>query len=83
MKLPANENAIVELSKPRDYCLNPSHPRGRHKARVFLSALGLTQIDAGFLRAALIQAAREADAVEGTTDQYGDRYTVDFELSRG
>lgn len=22
------------------YCLNPEHPRGKHKARVFASALG-------------------------------------------
>ena len=73
----------VEISKLRDYCLDPHHPRGRHKARVFLSTLGLAQTNAGFLRAALIQAAREADAVAGASDAYGDRYSVDFEISRG
>src|SRR5580658_6129083 len=82
MKFPGSAFAIVELSKLRDYCLNPYHPRGRHKARVFLSALGLGQTDAEFLRTALIQAAREADAVSGASDEYGDRYTVDFELNR-
>lgn len=35
MKLPNGEGAIVELAKLRDYCLSQSHPRGRHKARVF------------------------------------------------
>jgi len=35
----------VETRKLRDYCLSPEHPRGRHKARVFASALGLTVDD--------------------------------------
>ena len=83
MKLPCGADAIVEISKLRDYCLDPRHPRGRHKARVFLSTLGLAQADADFLRAALIQAASEADAVTGASDQYGDRFTVDFGMSRG
>ena len=58
MQLPGGTNAIVEISKLRNYCLDPHHPRGRHKARVFLSALGLGQTDADFLRAALLEAAR-------------------------
>jgi len=34
MKLPGGERANVDVAKLRDYCLNPTHPRGRHKARV-------------------------------------------------
>lgn len=83
MTLPAGADAIVEISKLRDYCLDPLHPRGRHKARVFLSALSLGQADADFLRAALLEAAREGDAVPGEADEYGDRYTVDFPITRG
>jgi len=37
--LPGGAGAIVEISKLRDYCLDPHHRRGRHKARVFLSTL--------------------------------------------
>ena len=81
MKLPGGADAIVEISKVRDYCLDPHHPRGRHKARVFLSVLGLAETDADFLRAALMKAAREADAAAGVSDEYGDRYSVDFEIS--
>ena len=77
MKLPGGDNAIVEIAKLRDYCLDPQHPRGRHKARVF-SALGLGQSDADFLRATLLKAALEADAVPGEADEYGDRYTIDL-----
>ena len=83
MKLPGGANAIVEISKLRDYCLDPHHPRGRHKARVFLSALDLGQSDAALLRTALLEAAREEDAVPGEADDYGDRYTVDFRIAHG
>ena len=83
MKLPGGAAAIVEISKLRDYCLDPHHPRGRHKARVFLSALGLGQGVADFLRAALLRAALEADAVPGEADEYGARYTVDFLMTHG
>ncbi len=83
MKLPGGADAIVDIAKLRDYCLDPHHPRGRHKARVFLSALGLLQSDADFLRAALLRAAREEDAVPGEADAFGVRYTVYFSLARG
>ena len=71
------------ISKLRDYCLDPRHPRGRHKARVFLLGLGLKQSDADFLRAALLDAAVEEDAVPGEADEYGARYIVDFPMTHG
>ena len=82
MKLPGGELAVVEIAKLRDYCLNPSHPRGRHKARAFAAALNLGQADAEFLRQELLRAAPEATATEGDADEYGERYIVDFELTR-
>ena len=42
--LPNPDRAVVDLAKLRDYCLNPQHEEGKHKARVFASALGLTQL---------------------------------------
>ena len=65
------------------HCLNPHHHCGRHKARVFATALGLTQSDAHILRKALLRAARETDVVAGDSDQYGDRFLLDFELAHG
>jgi len=50
MKLPGGDNAIVDIAKLRDYCLDPQHPRGRHKPRVFAATLGLAQTDGEFLR---------------------------------
>ena len=50
MKLPNADQAIIDIAKLRDYCLNPQHPRGQHKARVFRSALGLDESNAEELR---------------------------------
>jgi hypothetical protein len=82
MKLPGGEQAVVNISKLRDYCLNPLHPRGRHKAYIFASILGLTSTDAAFLRDELLRAARDADVTEDDADKYGQRYIIDFELTR-
>jgi hypothetical protein len=83
MKLPNGEAAIIETEKLRDYCLSRSHPRGRHKARVFLSRLGMTAAHAEERRAALTGAALEGEATLGASDLYGTRYIIDFELRRG
>ena len=82
MRLPNSERALVELAKLADYCLDPSHLRGQHKARVFASRLGLGPSDAGAVRAALLRAAKQAENVtSGAVDGFGTRYTLDFQLS--
>jgi hypothetical protein len=81
MRLPNPGRAVVEMVKLRDYCLNPSHPRGRHKARVFASALGLTGDHAEVLRQALLRAAREQEAVRGEADDFGQRYVLEFTMT--
>jgi hypothetical protein len=81
MKLPGGEHAIVDIAKLRDYCLSPVHSRGKHKARVFASALGLSLADADFLRDGLLRAARTGEAIAGEVDEYGRRYVIDFELA--
>lgn len=35
MPMPHAERAVVDIRKLRDYCLNPMHDEGQHKARVF------------------------------------------------
>ncbi|MGH8738886.1 MAG: DUF6883 domain-containing protein [Burkholderiales bacterium] len=83
MKLRNAERAFVDIAKLRDYCLDETHPEGRHKARVFRSALDLSERDAGFLRQAILAAAADAEAVAGDSDEYGSRYLLDFQLNRG
>src|SRR5205807_219132 len=77
MNLPKGERAIVDIAKLTDYCLNPEHARGKHKARVFAAALELTADRAAELRSALLEAAVAAEAVATDQDQYGQRYVVD------
>ena len=65
MKLPIAERiVVVVIEKLRDYCLNPIHPRGRHKARVFRSSCGMTAEHVDDLREALLDAALN---LEGAT----------------
>jgi hypothetical protein len=65
MRLPNPEQAHVELSKLTEYVLNPSHPRGRNKARVFASALKIGRAEAPVLRDWLLEIAINSDdAVE-------------------
>ena len=82
MKLPNPERAAVDIRKLRDYSLNPNHPRGCHKARVFASALGLSAYDAEDLRLALLTAARTQDAEPLEVDEQGARYVIEFEMQR-
>ena len=77
MKVPHADRAEVSLRKLRDYCLNPLHDEGKHKARVFASALGMTAADAEALRDLLLEAVRTQDAQSGYLDVHGQRYTVD------
>ena len=81
MKLPGGERAVIPAGKIETYCLDVGHKIGAPKARVFASALGLTLDDADVLKAALLDAARSADAVVVRKDEYGVRYRIDFPLS--
>ena len=81
MKLPNGDEAIVDIRKLLDYCLNSQHPRGRNKARVFTS-VGIGETDAEELRAMLLSAARDVEAVLGVANEYGQRYVVDFDFFR-
>ena len=80
MKVPNADYAVVDIRKLRDYCLNPAHGTGKHKARVFLVALGITANDAEALRGILLQAVRGYKAELSLKDEYGQRYRVDFLL---
>ena len=83
MKLPNAEHAVMDITKLRDYCLDPGHPKGKHKARVLLSKLGITKNDAEQLRQAILEGVLFAEAVEQTPTSYGRRFVVDLSLSRG
>ena len=82
MQLPNAENAIVDIAKLRDYCLNPNHPEGKHKARVFLDKLGIKRDDAERLRQAILEGVLLAEAREQEPTMFGRRFMVDLSISR-
>jgi hypothetical protein len=79
VKLPNADRAVVDVAKLRDYSLNPAHSEGKHKARVFRSALGFMAADAEKLREMILAAVLANEAAQGVTDEHGMRYRVDFE----
>jgi hypothetical protein len=81
MKLPNAENAVIDIGKLRNYCLNPNHPEGKHKARVFKAKLGIGIDDAERLRQVILEAILKAEATEQQRTEYGRRFIVDFEVS--
>ena len=80
-KLPNGDRAVVPLEKLTEYALNPDHPSGRHKARVFKAALGLTLDDAVFMQTTLQNAAKQNEAIPEEPTPYGERYVIDFTLT--
>ena len=81
MKIPNAGRAFVDIAKLRDYSLDVAHKEGKHKARVFASALGLTRNDANWLRDELLSAARTRDCQLGRKTDHGQRYVLDFMLA--
>ena len=81
MKLPNCDCAFVDMDKLQGYCLNTNHRQGKHKARVFAAALGLTADHAEFLRDALLNAALNYDATPTEAIEHGQLYVLDFPLS--
>ena len=81
-RLPNRERALLDIRKIEDYCLNPAHPRGRHKARAFRAALGVGRNDAQWLRKSILEGIQGADAIELAADAWGVRWRVDVAVSR-
>lgn len=77
MKLPNGINAVVEIEKLRNYSLNPNHPVGKHKARVFKAALGITLREAEWLREQALDIATKDDAHPDSASVFGEKYVID------
>lgn len=82
MRLPNADQAILDIRKIEDYCLSASHPRGRHKARVFREALELERGDAAWLCGVLLEAGRSSEAQQVTADAWGSYWRVDAPIRR-
>src|SRR5216684_1225013 len=80
--LPHSHEAILDIRKIEDYCMSPSHPRGRHKARVFRQALDLQRSEAAWLREVLLEAARSSEASPIAEDPWGTHWRLDAAIGR-
>ena len=83
MKLPNADRAVIDLKKLRDYSLNPNHPEGKHKARVFQAALGFTTDNAERLRELVMEAILTKEATGQQPTPFGQRFVVDFHVRGG
>ncbi len=80
MFIPNAENAVVDIRKLSDYCLNSEHDEGKHKARLFSSILGMTADNAEELSQILLEVIKIREAQLGRKDGFGQRYTLDFRI---
>lgn len=78
MKLPNGDQAEIPTQKLIGYCLNPEHPSGKHKARVFKSRLGITANNVNTLQELIQMAAIEGEVVQQDTTTFGQVYKVDW-----
>ncbi|MGE9289997.1 MAG: DUF6883 domain-containing protein [Puniceicoccales bacterium] len=71
---------VIDPAKLRDYCLSTEHPRGKHKARVFQSVLGISRNDWRSLEAEIRKALDHAAWEFDGEDRFGRRFHVDLRI---
>lgn len=80
MILPNAKNAFIDDRKLIDYCLSENHPVGKHKARVFMSALDFSLENFQDLKNAILINIQNKEAVMTEINQYGALYVVDVSV---
>ena len=84
MKLPNFDLAVIDGNKLWNYSLNSQHDRGKHKARLFAAILdlGRNDNDVEVLKTLILEAIQTYEAIPSQSDEYGQRYIVDFPITR-
>jgi hypothetical protein len=82
MKLPNPEMTLIDDGKLTAYSLNFNHDEGKHKARVFKSALGITLENLEELKIVLLEAVKNYKAIPTKGNTYGQKYIIDFPMTR-
>lgn len=75
------DEAIIDIEKLRDYCLNLNHPVGRHKA-VYSKKTDLTSDDADELQGIIAERIRLSEYKETFSGEYGKRFYIDITIDR-
>ena len=81
IRLPNFESAVIPLEKLRDYALNEDHLTGKHKARVFRSALGIHRTHASVLSELIRATLANAPAQQGAAGEHGEAWTTWHEVA--
>ena len=84
MKLPNLDLALIDRNKLWNYSLNNQHDRGKHKARLFAAILNLgrNENDVEILQTLILEAIQNYEAILSQSNEYGQRYIVDFFTTR-
>ena len=80
---PTGNRAVLDVRKLREYCLNPDHPRGRHKAESSSTVRSaLTARMQPWLREALRKIVPDVEVTEMDSDRFGTRWRADIAIGR-
>lgn len=74
--LPNYELAEIPDEKIYDYCLNPYHERGQHKAKIFRQALGINREHGELLKGAILARLAEFDVTDIRNNNFGTIYIL-------
>jgi hypothetical protein len=83
IKLPNPDLAFIDDRKLLSYSLNYEHIEGKHKARVFESALGINQSNYLVLKEAILEAVFSNFAIVEKENSFGQLYKLDFPMTYG
>jgi len=72
---------IIDPHKLMEYALNPDNPVGGDKAVMFQLHLGFTRDNYAPLLEQISAKVLEAEVILGQTDEHGQRYRVDLEIT--
>ena len=78
--LPGADKAVVPIEKFTKYALEPKHPRGSDKARVFRSVLGYTKENAEILVARIKENVDKYPVVFKGMGNHGAKYEILMEI---
>jgi hypothetical protein len=81
MKLPNGERAVINVEKLLNYLLDPLHREGKHHAELFRALVGIDRNSWRRLDDALRGAARDGDAAEGRSSEFGTKYEIRFPMT--
>jgi len=79
--LPNYERAVIPHEKLERYALDPTHDYGKHKARVFKSALGFEQSNWQELSRSILDGIPYHEAVAGGEGPWGRKYIVTLSIT--